>query len=111
MTPEAVLQQAESCLKESEESYSSENFYASFFHAKECLEHSLLCLYLKKFKKDPKTKDAVYLMKDVDLPQNIKELCNKVLEPIHPSRLHSPRTTGELLDAAKQIFSFVKNAQ
>lgn len=108
MNTDTALAAAEEALRESKKNYDSENFYASFFHAKEALEYSLFFLYLKKFKKEPRTKDPVFLLRDTDPPQAIKDLCNRVLEPYHPNRLHSPRTTGELLDAVHTVLAYVK---
>jgi len=109
MDPKEVLNEAETRLRDSKENFDSTNYYASFFYCLQSVENSLKYIYIKKYKKEPKTKDAAHLLRLIDPPQNIKYLCNKVLHPYHPNRYHTSTTAGELLEAAKEIFSYAKS--
>src|SRR3989338_8458020 len=108
---ENYISAAQESLDESKDNYSHENFYASVFFSRQVIEFSLKHLFERKFNSQPKIQDPVFLLKELNPPQEIHDLCGKVLRPYHPNQLHSPRLTGELLHAAEQVFTYIKNSK
>ena len=76
------LDQAEHDLKSSRNNLMNGDYYVASLLCQQAVEKGLKALYLKKFKKVKKIHNLVILAKDLGLPTNLVDKCDK-LNPIY----------------------------
>ncbi len=85
---------AERDFKSAKNNFNSGDYYVASLLCQQSVEKGLKALYLKKFKEIKKIHNLVILAKDLKLPKNLVDMCDK-LNPVYIETRY-PDVGGEL---------------